>query len=71
MTISIKIDKKTIVILVFIIMAPSCYRDCLLLWKSYSRTVFLVSSLWNSEKRHYFWSLHFTIYRYTYWLSNL
>ena len=52
-------------------LAPSCYRDCLLLWKSYSRTVFLVSSLWNFEKSHFFWLLNIAIFWCTYWLSYL
>ena len=52
-------------------LAPSCNRDCLLIWKSYCGTVFPVSSVWKNEKCRFFESLHFTIYRYTYWLSNL
>ena len=48
---------------------PPVHRDCLLIWKSYCETVFPVSSVWKIEKCRFFGSLHFTIYRYTYWLS--
>ena len=53
------------------ILPPPAHRDCLLIWKSYCETVFPVSSVWKTEKCHFFGQLHFTICWYTYWLSNL